>query len=184
MSMPQSPAMGAALDAVIAERVRQDAKFGKATLRGYSGGTWLAVLAEEVGELADETQARGASPAWSKMREYLSRAGEFARVALAEGEQPVRIVAFDRFRAECVQVAAVGVAIIEALQSGPGAYPMPMEAAETPAEANEKRLLAGLTEIAARLRRSSDTLHVGDGRETLAQMCDALIAGKHVEELC
>ena len=44
--------MSDALALVRAERARQDARYGPAADRGYSPYQWLAVLTEEVGEVA------------------------------------------------------------------------------------------------------------------------------------
>jgi NTP pyrophosphatase (non-canonical NTP hydrolase) len=41
---------------VIAERARQDAEYGRPAKRGYTPEYWLAVLMEEVGEVAQDVQ--------------------------------------------------------------------------------------------------------------------------------
>lgn len=71
------------IDDVLAERLRQDEKWGEQDNTPFE---WLAVLAEEVGEVAQET-----------LRNH------FGGIAL------------DAYRAEMIQVAAVAVAAVENL---------------------------------------------------------------------
>lgn len=49
--IPSGPLMGEALAAIIAERRRQDRKWG--AQRDLADGTWLQILVEEVGEVAE-----------------------------------------------------------------------------------------------------------------------------------
>jgi NTP pyrophosphatase (non-canonical NTP hydrolase) len=80
------------LAAVLEERVRQDQRWGIAGERRLPAGTWLAVLTEEVGEVANS---------------MLEHDGELAGMA------------FERFSSELelelVQVAAVALAWLESL---------------------------------------------------------------------
>lgn len=73
---------GGVLNEVAAERDRQDAKWGE---QNHDLPVWITVLAEEIGEAAQEVLAARA------------------------GERPAML----RCRAELVQVAAVAVAAIE-----------------------------------------------------------------------
>jgi NTP pyrophosphatase (non-canonical NTP hydrolase) len=81
--MPTPASMGITMR-VLAERQRQDALHGAAANRGYAPEAWLAVLVEEVGEVASAIQAR----------------------------DPSEMVA------ELLQVAAVAIATIEAVEAG------------------------------------------------------------------
>lgn len=69
---------------VLEERQRQDATWGAAAARGYAPERWLAVLVEEVGEVAEAILER----------------------------RPSDTVA------ELLQVAAVAIATIEAIEAG------------------------------------------------------------------
>lgn len=105
-----------ALQVVTSERARQDAKWGAIEQRGHGLLRWLAILAEEVGELAAEIAPISGDASWSQFLEYLWRAGEHARVALEKPEP--RGVTHDGFCDELIQVAAVAVALIEAVDLG------------------------------------------------------------------
>lgn len=75
----------AALEAVLAERARQDAKWGE---QNHLDLTWLAILTEEVGEAAQEILTN-----------------QFGKVGNGHGD----------LREEAVHVAAVALAWIEAI---------------------------------------------------------------------
>lgn len=80
----------AAIDAVIAERKRQDAKWG---VQAHDPDHWVAIMSEEVGEFAKEAlEAR-----------YANRHKEMLM--------------------EAIQMAAVGVAIIECLMRDDWQWP-------------------------------------------------------------
>lgn len=81
--MPTRASMGI-VARVLAERQRQDAAWGPADRRGYAPETWLAVLTEEVGEVARAILERKPSDA----------------------------------AAELIQVAAVAIAALEAIEAG------------------------------------------------------------------
>lgn len=74
---------------ILNERTLQDAKFGPVCGRDYGAYTWMAVLSEEVGEVAQAILKRG-----------------------YEGGESNSI------REELIQVAAVAVAMIEAFDCG------------------------------------------------------------------
>lgn len=80
---------------VIAERDRQDAKWGQ---QDHTPIEWMAILQEEVGEAAKEALEHHFGP-----RYYPEDAERLAR-----------------YRAELVQVAAVAVAAIESLDRNEG----------------------------------------------------------------
>lgn len=85
--------MSKALDDILAERARQDAKWGE---QNHDPFTYLAILTEEVGELAQAAlHANFGGPA-------------------AYG-----------LRTEAVHVAAVALAIVECLDRGLWTWPMP-----------------------------------------------------------
>ncbi|CAM4156265.1 hypothetical protein [Deinococcus marmoris] len=84
---------GAVLGEVLAERQRQDAKWGQ---QDHDPSTWLMVLAEEVGE-ANQAVFETLFPTYDK------RAAQHGPRTLAE------------YRQELIQVAAVAVAAIESL---------------------------------------------------------------------
>lgn len=85
------PELSEALASVLAERCRQDAKWGE---QNHDPFTYLAVLAEEVGELSQAAlHARFGGPASAGLR------------------------------AEAVQVAAVALAIVECLDRGKWRWP-------------------------------------------------------------
>lgn len=79
-----------AIDAVVAERQRQDAKWGE---QNHEPALWLGILTEEVGELAQA------------INETVFDNGDDARTKGG----------YDNMRAEAVQVAAVAVQFIEYL---------------------------------------------------------------------
>ncbi|CAM3669676.1 hypothetical protein DESA109040_19265 [Deinococcus saxicola] len=89
--MPRST--GNVLAEILAERQRQDAKWGG---QDHDPSTWLMVLAEEVGE-ANQAVLEMLFPTYDK------RAAERGPRTLAE------------YRQELIQVAAVAVAAIESL---------------------------------------------------------------------
>lgn len=94
---PAAPDAAAIYDAIRAERARQDTKWGPPTARTHGGAVWLTVLTEEVGEAA--------------------RALLNLRVSnTAQHITPT--VRVQNLRAELVQVAAVAVAWLEALDAG------------------------------------------------------------------
>ncbi len=99
-------------EAVIAERARQDEKWGAATNRGLALTTWAVVLGEEVGEVVGEIE-----PA-------LQLALLSLRLAKANGRADQAILKQQReeLRRECVQVAAVAVAILECLDDAPWGF--------------------------------------------------------------
>lgn len=103
---------------VLAERRRQDERWGLVAKRGHGLITWLTILAEEIGELALEIEPVSCSEHWHKMREYLVRAEEYARLALEDPAGEPRAVRRRTFRKELVQVAAVALAMLEALDGG------------------------------------------------------------------
>lgn len=76
-----------ALDDVLAERVKQDEKWGK---QDHEPAVWLAILMEEVGEVAKEIADGLAGGKWRE-RDY---------------------------REELVQATAVGLAALEAFDRG------------------------------------------------------------------
>jgi NTP pyrophosphatase (non-canonical NTP hydrolase) len=80
----------AVLNDVAAERLRQDRKWG---VQDHSPETWLAILSEEVGEVA------------KPLADHLTKAKDWAP---------------EDYRAELVQVAAVAVAAIESLHRQEG----------------------------------------------------------------
>lgn len=82
---PPTAAMSLALDSVIEERERQDAKWGE---QNHDPTVWVTILSEETGELAQEV-----------LTERVGSAGN------GHGD----------LRSEVVQVAAVAVAMIEYL---------------------------------------------------------------------
>ena len=84
---------GAVLAEILAERQRQDAKWGQ---QDHDPSTWLMVLAEEVGE-ANQAVFETLFPRFDK------RAAQRGPRTLAE------------YRQELIQVAAVAVAAIESL---------------------------------------------------------------------
>lgn len=86
----QTERASSALDAVIAERARQEAKWGQ---QDHEPALWLGILMEEVGELAQA------------INETVFDNGAAER---AKG-------GYANMRAEAVQVAAVAVALVEAL---------------------------------------------------------------------
>lgn len=81
---------GSAISSVIAERTRQDAKWGE---QNHDPTVWMGILMEEVGELA-----QAVNETWFDN-------GEAER---AKG-------GYHNMRAEAVQVAAVAVALVECL---------------------------------------------------------------------
>jgi NTP pyrophosphatase (non-canonical NTP hydrolase) len=83
--LSQHEPLGRALMSVISERIRQDNRWG---LQRHDPLLWVAILTEEVGEVAKE-------------------------VADAS-ERALRVV---EYRAELVQVAAVAVAAIESIDA-------------------------------------------------------------------
>ncbi len=112
---------------VTAERARQDLKWGTPEARPLGIGFWLMVFAEEVGEVMDECVCPVEGRV-EMVREMVAVAGRFARRILTDptGESSdARIFDLRRFRTELVQVAAVAVAMIEALNAS---TPPPTEA--------------------------------------------------------
>jgi len=83
-----SPSQATALHDVAAERIRQDAKWGE---QNHSPEWWLAILSEEVGELATAI-----------LRDHFT-AGEYEHRSVQS------------IRAEAIQIAAVAVALVECL---------------------------------------------------------------------
>ena len=88
-----------AFEKVIKERNRQDKMWGE---QNHDAGTWLLILMEEVGE-------------WCE--------AELARRFKLEGIHPARLEL--DCRTEAVQVAAVGLAIIECMIRNGGTLPVP-----------------------------------------------------------
>ena len=90
--MTPKAALEKALTDVRVERARQDAKWGAD--RSQPDAIWLAILTEEVGESAEEVLALD----W------------------ADGDPKAqRMIRTNRLRAELIQVAAVAVAWVEAI---------------------------------------------------------------------
>lgn len=87
--------MGAPLAAIVAERARQDAKWGP---QHHDPVYWVGILAEEMGEVAKEA---------IELRPLAERSERAVDSSLA------------RLRAELVQLAAVAVAAIEDIDSTP-----------------------------------------------------------------
>lgn len=83
MMVKRNNFMSKALDSIIKERERQEAKWGE---QNHNQTNWLAILAEEFGEYAKEvTEQIFGADNWDKIRE------------------------------ECVQTAAVALAIVECI---------------------------------------------------------------------
>jgi NTP pyrophosphatase (non-canonical NTP hydrolase) len=87
-----------ALAAIMAERARQDEKFGDQS--AHSPVEWISILTEEVGEAAREANDLHFSPA-----SYL-----FEITAPGVTRNPERDAIRERLRAEVVQLTAVGLA--------------------------------------------------------------------------
>ncbi|MXV19911.1 hypothetical protein [Deinococcus xianganensis] len=85
--------LDAVLHEVRGERERQDAKWGP---QAHAPATWLMILAEEVGE-ANQAAFEHLHPTFDKR-------------AVTRGRRPL-----SEYRDELIQVAAVAVAAIEAL---------------------------------------------------------------------
>ena len=81
---------------IATERARQNAKFGE---QNHDGGTWLTVLAEEVGELAEAV---------------LFMRGEQSAKALASSRDEHRAHA----RKEAIEIAAVAIEVVEWIDRG------------------------------------------------------------------
>lgn len=96
-----APSQSSAIREILNERDRQDAKFSEQNVPGY---TWLAILTEEVGELAQailHTEFGGKAASGLYM--------------------------------EAVHCAAVGLAIVECLNRHGGAFPLaPLDLSNTP----------------------------------------------------
>ena len=93
---PLSPRLGLAIHQVVEERDRQFQKFGDQSWK--PDGLWLAILMEEVGEVAHEL---------NEVLDTLGRSGAGMSPGLTE-----RI----RIRDEIIQVAAVAIAWLEAAE--------------------------------------------------------------------
>lgn len=106
---------GPALQDVLDERARQDAKWG---VQNHNPAVWAAILGEEVGEAVD-TISRPETPHGDALQ-ALVVAGRDCRIVLENRELlmqsahlPGRGVSM--YRAEMVQVAAVALAAVECL---------------------------------------------------------------------
>jgi hypothetical protein len=86
----------AVLNDVMDERTRQDAKWGR---QDHEPARWLMILGEEYGEACEV----GCRLTWP------------AKIEPPENQEPYRVMCLEEFRKELVQVAAVAVAMIEAI---------------------------------------------------------------------
>ncbi len=93
--------MNKVLQEVQKERERQDAKWGE---QNHEAGRWLAILAEEFGELAKEV----------------------VEIEFCSEREPCQCALIE-MRAEAIQVAAVAVAMIECCDRNGWIEPPPLE---------------------------------------------------------
>jgi hypothetical protein len=91
----------AVLDEVFEERERQEKKWG---VQNHDPMVWLAILAEEFGEVAKDVCDSAVS---------LNKACDYTKM----------LAAYKNYRAELVQVAAVAVAMIESYDRGQMSMP-------------------------------------------------------------
>ena len=117
-SKKASPLQSQILEEISAERDRQDLKFGANSLKSYPPLKYLLVAAEELGEIAQEIAVNGDEHI-EKLIQLIHSCGQVARNYLtqmnSEDLAPNTVSPPENYRTELVQLAAVCVAAVEAL---------------------------------------------------------------------